>query len=334
MSRTITNNANLPPPLYNALANDSYVGGGDISVTRLIAPPRIVTLTKVHENEITEDATERVWSVLGQSVHAILERAASADVKVETRLFMPIEGLHLEKGIWKWNLSGQPDLYEPKNATLSDYKVTSVWSLIFGKIEWEQQINLQAMLHRYKGDRVERGQIIGIIRDWQKSKARVQIDYPPVALKVLNIPLWTQNDAVRYSTERVKLHQQSQMDYEASGNDVTVLPLCTPEERWYRGQKFAVKRANKLGKINKKADRLFDNEADAKRYIDDNRATIPKGTVFVDVEERPGQNIRCLEYCPVARFCDFGRKQLEAASHEHLDFKDRLNGGSHDEEEE
>ena len=62
--RTITNKYGLPSSLYNALANDPYVGGGDISITRLIAPPRIVALRKRHEAEIVEDASDRIWSLL------------------------------------------------------------------------------------------------------------------------------------------------------------------------------------------------------------------------------------------------------------------------------
>lgn len=319
--RKITNNANLPPPMYNALAADTYVGGGDISVTRLIAPPRYVALTKVHEDEIEEDASDRVWSLLGQSTHRVLELSAADRMHVETRLYMPFEGIELEDGPMKWTVSGQPDLYEQDVFTITDYKVTSVWSVIFGKSEWEQQVNMQAMLHRYKGDRVERGQIVAILRDWQKSKARVQKDYPPIAIKTIGIPLWTQKDAVDYTRERVKIHQQAQLDYLASGKDVTALPLCTPDERWYRGQKFAVKRmATRTGKVNKKADRLFDTEDEAVKYMAANQGSIPTGTSYMPVEERPGTNKRCLEYCAVAKFCDFGRKVLEEQARATLSF--------------
>lgn len=115
--RTITNDAELPVPMFNALAHDGYVGGGDISSTRLIAPPRIVTLRKFHENEITEDASDRIWSLLGQSTHAILERSVKPgqekEIIVETRLSMPFQGIERsdsDTGFWRWIVTGQPDV--------------------------------------------------------------------------------------------------------------------------------------------------------------------------------------------------------------------------------
>src|SRR4051812_15200780 len=115
MKRTITNDQNLAEPIYRAICNDQYKGGGDISITRLIAPPRIVALRKHYEGQIVEDAVDRVWSLLGQSVHLIIERASEGmvDVEAETRLYMPIEGITLPDGknLWTWQLSGQPDIF-------------------------------------------------------------------------------------------------------------------------------------------------------------------------------------------------------------------------------
>lgn len=330
MPRKITNNSGLPIPMFNALKADTYVGGGDISITKLIAPPRQVALRKFHEDEIEEDADGRIWMLLGNAVHRVLELSASDDVVVETRLFMPIEGIHTDEGPLVWRLSGQPDVYQPATQELFDYKVTSVWSVLFGdKPEWEAQVNLQAMLHRNKGDKVLTGSIIGILRDWSVRKARFEKDYPPRAVKKIGLPMWTQEECIAYAQERVKLHQIAQRDYLASGKDPDVLPLCTPEERWYRGASFAVKRKHeKTGKVNKKADRLFKTEEEANKYIRDNANNIPKGTVFDEVEERPGENIRCLEYCDVAEFCSFGRA-LKAEQVQQLQFK----GGDDDSEQ-
>lgn len=307
--RTITNNAHLPNAIFNALSKDTYVGGGDTSATKLIAPPRIVALRKFHENEIEEDASDKIWSLLGNATHRILELAASEHIKAEQRLYIPIEGIHLSDGPMVWKLSGQPDAYDTTDFSISDYKVTSVWSVLFGeKPEWIAQVNLQAMLHRHAGDRVDKGSIIAIIRDWSKRKAAYEKDYPPVAIKVIPIPLWSQEEAMEYAKKRVKLHQKAQLDYIASGKDANVLPLCTEEERWYRGASWAVKRIhNKFGKVNKKADRLCKTKAEAEQWIIDNAANAPKGTSYIEPEERKGENIRCIDYCDVAKFCPFGQ---------------------------
>lgn len=308
--------------MFNALTKSTYVGGGDISITRIINPPRITTLRKFHEDEITEDAADLIWSLLGQAVHVINERSADNDVVVETRLQIPIQGIDTDEGPLKWILTGQPDVYEKKIFHITDYKITSVWSVIFASHnEWDAQINLQAMLHRHKGDKVLSGSIVAIMRDWQVRKAKYEGNYPPLAVKPISYPLWPQAQALDYAQKRVKLHQQAQIDYLASGKDPDVLPLCTPEERWYRGGQFAVKRFQRNGKINKKADKCFDTEEAAQKYItgmqsgtwfDSKSRKIPAGTSFAPIEHRPGENIRCMDYCDVADFCPFGRALKKA----------------------
>lgn len=292
--------------MFNALAANTYVGGGDISATRLIGPPRIVTLRKHHEDEIKEDASQRIWSLLGSSVHRILELSAGEGVRVEERQSMRVTGLTLPEGEWDWDVTAQPDVLHSE--VLYDYKVTSIWSVLHGeKPEWERQLNIQAALHRHNGDVVREAYIIAIMRDWQVSKARFEKDYPKVAVMKISIPMWPQAEALEYITRRVKVHQQAQLDYENSGQDANTLPLCTETERWYRGGGFAVKKKNaKTGVVNKKADRVFPDLTGAKQFMADNTGSLPKGKVFADVEVRKGENKRCLDYCDVAEFCPFG----------------------------
>lgn len=313
--RTITNKYGLPSSLYNALANDPYTGGGDISITRLISPPRIVALRKRHEAEIIEDASDRIWSLLGQSAHLVAERAAHGleGVKAETRLSMPFDGIMTPNGSrWRWELSGQPDVFE-QGGILSDYKITSVWSFMFGdKPEWDRQLNMQAMLHRHHGDEVHQLRIIAILRDWQRRKSKHEKDYPQTAAHVQNFPVWSFADQTDYALERIMLHQNAQKEFKLNGYNTEALPMCTAEERWFRGAKFAVKKMDGKGKINKKSDRLFDTEEKANQYMQDNRDTLPKGKTWAPLEQRPGLNIRCMDYCDVAMFCPFGKKLKDA----------------------
>lgn len=309
--RTITNLAGLPDPVYRALASNNYVGGGDISATRIIAPPRIVALRKFHEDEIVEDASDRIWSVLGSAGHKVLEMSATDEEIVETRLSMPFDGIKEGKGFLRWTVTGQPDLYQPKNRAIYDYKYTSVWSVLSEKTDWEKQVNIQAMLHRYQKDLVEQGFIVAFMRDWQVRKAKFEKNYPPVQAKVISIPLWPNEEAIDYVSKRVRLHQKAQKDYMASGFDADVLPMCSEDERWYRGHGYAVKKQDKNGKINKKADRVFTSLTDARQFMVDNTSTLPKGKSWAPIEERKGENIRCMDYCDVWAFCPFGRKLRE-----------------------
>ena len=72
---TITNKHGLPQSIVDAVANDPYVGGGDISATKLIDAPQIMQLTRQHKDQITVDVSDRVWSLFGQAIHTMLERA-------------------------------------------------------------------------------------------------------------------------------------------------------------------------------------------------------------------------------------------------------------------
>jgi hypothetical protein len=94
----ITNSSNLPDSIYRAVCNDSYDdGGSDITVTSLIKPPHMRRLQVQHKNEIIEDAADRIFSLLGQATHTILERAAADHCIVERRFFVERLG---------WNVSG------------------------------------------------------------------------------------------------------------------------------------------------------------------------------------------------------------------------------------
>ena len=134
----LTNKMNLPLAIKRAVENDPYdPSGSDISTTRLIAPPLIRSLEIKHKDEIEEDVSDRIWSLIGQSVHHIIERAETENDLSEIRLFY--------KDIAttnNWTLSGQFD-YITSDGELIDFKVTSAWSALDalqnGKDEWEEQ---------------------------------------------------------------------------------------------------------------------------------------------------------------------------------------------------
>lgn len=75
-----TNKLNISESLVNAIKKDSYSkGDSDFSVTGLINPARIEALRVKHDSQIKEDVSDRIYSLLGQSIHTILERAALGD---------------------------------------------------------------------------------------------------------------------------------------------------------------------------------------------------------------------------------------------------------------
>ena len=279
----ITNRANLPDALVRAVANDPYVGGGDVSVTTLIGPPQIHYLRHKYENDLEEDAIDRIWSLLGQAVHTILERAEQLGL-TEKRLYMPVG---------KWNLSGQFDrlVFTPEGI-LQDYKVTSTWTSLGPKPEWEAQLNVLAHLCRHNGYDVSRLEIVAIYRDWSRAQAMRSPDYPQQMVRVVTIPVWTADVAHHYIEQRVDLHQQAIL--------LEQVQPCSNEDRWYRGEEWAVTKAGR-----KSALRCLATYEEAKTWATENGHLKPDGTALAGISlvHRPGKNVRCESYCSVSRFC-------------------------------
>lgn len=267
----LTNRLKLPQPIYDAVKNDPYDAGDcDISVTSLIAPPRQVALKRQHANEIVEDCSDRIYSLLGQLVHGLLERANITGV-AERRLFMEIEG---------WRVSGATDVHF-SDGLLQDYKLTTAFKFKDGRapMEHEQQLNLLAALHRANGHLITRLQIVGILRDWSKLEARRDPSYPQTQIVVIDVPVWPEEQALDYMRERVILHKQARIS----------LPECTPEERWQKPTLFAVMKAGQ-----KRSLKNYTARAEAEEHA---------ARVGAKVVERPGESIRCAAYCSASSFC-------------------------------
>lgn len=261
----VTNVHNLPTALVEAVKNDPYTGGGDISVTKLIDAPQRRVLWKAHATAIEADVSERIWSLLGQAVHHILERAGT-DALAEQRLFAEMEG---------WQVSGQFDRLHLGDRTLQDYKVTTTYKAE-GSEQWTAQLNCLRWLAFKNGYDVDHLEIVAIFRDWRKVEADRKPDYPRAAVSVIPVPVWPLAETEAYIRQRVRQHQAA---------DGGALSPCTPEERWYSGDKWAIQKPGA-----KRALRVLDEKPDE----------IPDG---YELAFRRGEYKRCAHYCEVAPFC-------------------------------
>lgn len=270
----LTNKAGLPLPLVRAVANDPYdAGDTDISVTRLLQPPQLRKLMQGAQG-LTEDASERIWALLGQSVHTILERAYKGTQAIVER--------RVRREVLGWKVSGQFDVLE--DGVLSDYKITSVYARD-GKIEWEQQLNLLRVLAAsdLMLPAIHRLQIVAIFRDWRPKEA-LKDDYPDSQVAIIPVNLWPLEKAEEYLLERVRLHQAD------------IAEPCTDEERWAQPSKWAL-----MKKGQKKAVRLFDSKP-VFVTLEDNQYW----------EHRPGAYRRCENYCPVSGICPQWKAEQES----------------------
>lgn len=277
--RPLTNRAGLPQVVVDAVANDGYSkGDADISVTGLLKPARMSALEALHSHEIEQDASDKIWSLLGQAVHTILERANRTAI-AERRLSMELDG---------WKISGGMDLYEEDGALL-DFKVTSVHKLIQGNLdEWSQQLNSYSVLLRHHGHQVNKLQVIAILRDWSKLEARRNPDYPQAQVMNVDIPLWDPEKALKFMRERVILHQQARVE----------LPECSAEDRWARPDVWAVMRCGR-----KRAVKLCTSKDEALTYAGSDKNLY--------VIHRKGTSVRCESYCSCLSFCTQGQQLIQ-----------------------
>lgn len=273
-----TNKHNLPSTLVSALKKDDYHQDGDISITGLIQPPRIYQLRKRYDDKIIVDISDEIWKVLGKAIHYVLQHVDTDDIITEERLACNIGG---------WRVTGGIDLYESPS-TITDYKITSVWAVLYGlKSEWIQQLNGYAYLYKKANFLVDKLQIVAILRDWSKHQIQKQYKYPRSQAVTLPVPLWTSQQTYEFLSVRVMLHQSTII------LDDDDLPECTAEERWDKPESWAL-----MKKGRKSALRVFYKKSDA--YAD-------HGIKYDSIEHRPGKRVRCEGYCEVAPFCRYAK---------------------------
>jgi hypothetical protein len=296
----IVNASNLPASIYRLLVNilnrDDYTkGAAHLSVTQLIGPPRIRVLRQLHDAEVEIDAASSLWQLIGRAMHKVLEGGADAGHRAEERLFATVGGVRI---------SGAMDLQEEgvtvPSLHVNDWKMTSVFALKETKPEWEQQLNMYAELCRLNGRTPTRLTVTAILRDWSHTKIQNYSDYPQAPIQVVDVPMWTPQDANDYLHKRIELHLEAQR----AADFGEPLPLCTKEERWEREDKFAVM---KVG--GKRAVKVYDTEAEAMAHP----GVLQRGSQL-RIEKRPGEPIRCLSYCSVSRWCTFGQQALAAST--------------------
>ena len=303
----ITNIKNLPAPIVAAVQNmvdQPRSSDGDksmlrISVTRLIDSPMIANLEREYWHDITEDASERLWALFGTAVAKILE---SAHVD---------EDGHAEKGVGrefvlddgrKVRVTGRLDRFAKHEGELQDYKVTSAWSIIFGKEDWPKQLNLYRYLLDPDMLHVKRLAIYALLRDWQRSRAAREADYPQDNMIRVEIPMWPNEECELYIAARLRAHFVDP-------------PGCSDGERWAKPGSFAVMKEGR-----KTAMRVLPTSAEASKWVEAEGLTNTKG---ISIIERPATFPRCENYCNVAQWCPIwsatAKARADGANPEHAE---------------
>ena len=287
----ITNELGLPASLIAVLHNDGYdenTKENEISVTQLIDSPKVRLLSRLHKDELEQDASESLWMLLGSAIHSVMERAKNPKYIIEKRMELPVGN---------YILRGKPDLYDIESGELQDWKITSVWSYIFkdrptGKTKsWTEQLNIYAYLLGKSGHNVRSLTNNLILRDHQRSKAKADADYPAVPFVSVTQKLWTTEQVEQFIFDRVKIHSEAE-----KVSDLQSL-VCGPYEKMTKESVFSI---YKEGSKAKSSTKNCSSLEEAQAYIK------PLAEKY-EIRERPGADVRCLDYCPVRAYCNHAK---------------------------
>jgi len=296
-----TNLYGLPPLVVDALTLDNYSKGeSDLSISEMNDSVRIRLLRAEHEEEIVRDVTENSPIFQGNAIHSALEKAANKrdDCIAEERLF-----LEHSSGI-KYSGAIDVQITNPDGTvTVIDFKQTSVWTLILndGKVkkEWIEQLNpYKYLVEKCKGVTVSNLQIVVFFRDWKVNND--DSNYPDAPIMVLDVPMWSQSKCEAHIDSRIKAFQEAKFQNTSMGKD---FPDCNNEERWLRGEKWAVMKKGRKSAIR---GGLKETEQEAVDLLE----TLEQKSYYI--EHRPGRNIRCEgNYCQVSQWCNQYAKILK-----------------------
>ncbi|KKM73601.1 hypothetical protein LCGC14_1408860 [marine sediment metagenome] len=325
----VLNKENLPELLYNALAENRPPVEGEIHVTQLIGPPLIDYLKRKHWDELVDDASNRLFALLGTGLHAgiandgriehakrilddmIKEWSRGGMGSIETifeilkDLFKSLDSvgrtgiesqLKLELSD-KWTLVGTDDHFDEDTGKEMDWKITSVWNVLFGDHNWEEQLNVYAYMRRKLGYEVKSLEVWALLRDWEKSKAKYDNDpkYPRVPFARIALRSWSLDEQEDYIYKRLPLFDGTPGE-------------CTPEEKWESPTVYKVMKKNRKSALI--ATRWIKNEKKDLLSIADAIAAAGAKNHVVDgtniyIEKFEGKCRRCQDYCVVHPFCKY-----------------------------
>jgi hypothetical protein len=152
------------------------------------------------------------------------------------------------------------------------------------KADWTYQLNIYAhLLETVKKIPVTKLSIVAIVRDWTARDTKRE-NYPQAPIVTIPIQLWSPEEREAFIQARLTAHSSAMFEAETDG----ALPECTPDEMWERPSTWAIK---KEGGVRAKSVHSTKEEAEL---------NLTKG---YNIEHRPGERVRCANYCQVAPWC-------------------------------
>ena len=333
--------------VIDALINDDYdlseKPDNIFSATEVIDAPKAKVLWKRHKKEVVVDVSDNFHTMDGSAIHYVVEKSNKKAGRLsEERLYIDVttgevytlpentpwfisdkEGNRIINPDIKWYnpkhyyVSCKFDNYIDEEMCLEDYKRTSVYEAKGGlKVQRVQQLNIGAYALDKIGFPVKKVRACLFLKDWSAAMLKKEeqsaasngwtCKYPPIPYAEFEPEVWSDEQCLTFIQDRVQLHVVAQ-----SLSDDKI-PPCTPDERWYRGESFAIvkeglKTAKKVVKVDDYDSReqaLQTAEIALQQYRDEK----PKDAALFSIETRPGNDGRCngdKKYCHVCQWCNY-----------------------------
>lgn len=347
--KNLTNKFNLPDTIVAAASTDKHRVAGNISCTELLDSPRIRVLKKLHDYDV--DVSDKLDAMLGTALHHVLEQSDQPNIRkrafeltistikheadkmlvgadkskgeqlnkvseylknlvpaffpeVESKYILEkTMSVEIEPG---FTLYGTFDLYDKLTGFIHDYKSCSVYKWVFpeSRRQWKAQLNIYAWLLINEGYIVNGLRINPFFKDWSMSEKLRNKDYPEARIMEIPIELRSMEEIGNFISARIKLHRQAEIEGQ--------LPLCTSSERWSKSDMWVCKESGGKRAINGS---MKQTEKEAFMFIEENAHKFKKKLI---IEHRPGQSLRCQNYCPVSAHCT--QWQEEQRENKYIDF--------------